>query len=666
MQLQLNSAPSRRARRLSILSSFAFLAAISSCSTPHANHSSEIDQSPKSSEDIETITVLGTNDIHGGIAPLELKSREAQGVAPIHYEAGGVAYLASYVKKLRSELGDRLIWLDGGDEFQGTIESNLNHGAAMVSFFNAAGLNAAAIGNHEFDFGAEPAVATHSDPMSALKNRMREAHYPYLAANIYNRESGKLEPFPNTYPSQIFQAGRIKVGVIGLSTLDTPTTTRPENIQTLQFGDFKDATLREAKKLREQGANVVLITAHAGLFCDLSRTPPGHILRKQTDPQGECDGNQEIVHLLKALPSGTVDGVVSGHTHSVVYHYVAGVPVIEGGANGRYFNLIHLAYDLKQKKLLSERTTIEGPIPVCPMVFKNQGDCNGDRPAPSIGRGPLVRPTFRREEIKADPHVQSAIAPAIDAAKKSKNEVYGKAARPLEHVRERESPLGNLVADAVRQSAKTDFAIMNSGGIRAPIEQGPITYGEIFRTSPFENSIIVLTITGKQLKQILRVGESGSRGFHPVSGLKLRLISPEADAPADDLDGDGKISPWEINRLLEVQTSNGNSIDDRKEYTVAMIDFLVSGGDDYGWIMRQIPAAHRKPTGILAREAIANRIRQLSAEFEKEGGINSVEHPLIDPSAPRMVFEKPKASKSKKGKKRKSHRHKKGHRATTS
>jgi 5'-nucleotidase len=632
---------------------FALLTLGAGCSTTSSTsgHSSEIEHSPTSSADVETITIMGTNDIHGAIAPMELKSRETQGVAPIHYEAGGAAYLASYVKRLRSELGDRLLWLDGGDEFQGTIESNLNHGQAMVKFFNAAGLNAAAIGNHEFDFGAEPANASNTDRLSALKNRMKEANYPYLASNIFDRANGQLESFPNTYPSKLFQAGRIKVGVLGLSTVDTPTTTRPENVQSLEFGDLKDATLREAKKLRQQGANIVLIAAHAGLFCDLTHSPPGHILRRPNDPQGECERNQEIVRLLRSLPSGTVDGVVSGHTHSVVHHYIAGVPVIQGGSNGRYFNLIHLAYDLKNQKLLTDQTSIEGPIPVCPMVFKNQGDCNGDRPAPYIGRGNLVHPTFRRHEIQADSNVQSVIQPAMDTAKKIKDEVYGKAAQPIEHFREKESPLGDLVADAARISTQADFALVNSGGIRAPIEQGNITYGNIFRVLPFENSLVVLSVSGKQLKQILRIAESGSRGFHPVSGLKLKLISPEADAPADDLDGDQKISPWEINRVLDIQTTDGKSIDDRKQYRLATIDFLVSGGDDYGWIMRQIPPNHRKNTGLLIREVTSEHIRKLTAET---GGINSVEHPLIDPSSPRMVFEKPKVSKSKKGKKHRS------------
>ena len=96
--------------------------------------------------------------------------------------------------------------------------------------------------------------------------------------------------------------------------------------------------------------------------------------------------------------------------------------------------------------------------------------------------------------------------------------------------------LTNLVTGA-------QVALMNAGGIRAPWEQGPITFGAVFRTLPFDNEVVKTHVTGKQLKLILRVAESGSRGFVSVSGVKLRVIHPDADAPSSDLNGDGKIDP---------------------------------------------------------------------------------------------------------------------------
>lgn len=134
---------------------------------------------------IEAIAILGTNDIHGALAPFSLKTREASNSLSTSYPAGGVATLAAYIDILRSEWGDHLIWLDAGDQFQGSIDSNSQQGAPMVQFFNATHLTASAVGNHEFDFG-----------LPALKARMSEAHYPYLAANIRDKPQANWRRFP--------------------------------------------------------------------------------------------------------------------------------------------------------------------------------------------------------------------------------------------------------------------------------------------------------------------------------------------------------------------------------------------------------------------------------------------------------------------------------------
>jgi 5'-nucleotidase len=480
---------------------------------------------------------------------------------------------------------------------------------------------------------------------------MREAKYPYLSANINNAATGEAEIFPNTTASRIFELGHVKVGVIGLSTIDTPRTTLPTNVKTLTFTSLHDATLKQAALLRASGAQVIIIDAHAGVFCDLNHGPQGHMLRKPTDAQGQCHGEDEMAKLLHSLPAGTVDGVVSGHTHSIVHHWIAGVPVVQGGASGRYFNIIYLTYDFTHHRVVSDRSRIEGPIPVCPAVFQNQGDCNGDRPAPKNGRGPLITPLFHRVAIHPDSSIQALLAPTFEIANRTKNQIYGQAATPLTANRGGEGALGNLFADALRSAAKTDFAIMNAGGIRADIEAGPITYGEIFRASPFDNTIVTIRASGKQIRNILRVAESGIRGFPPVSGMALKLIHPDVDAPSNDLNDDGKTDPWEINRLVEVRLPGGELLDDRKEYTLATIDFLVLGGDDWAWPISQINPQSIQYTGILTREALASYIRTLTTQ---DGAVNSPKNPLVSTSAPRLSFVRP--AKTKKTRKRRRHR----------
>lgn len=582
-------------------------------------------EATSNSSGLELVAIAGTNDIHGGLAPQIRNTREPEGTPPQTYESGGAPVLASYLRILKKQYGGKFLWLDGGDQFQGTLESNLDRGAPMVEFFNKLGLTASAIGNHEFDFGQE-----------ALRARMTEARYPYLASNIEDRATGALAQFPNTYPSRIVVAGGaangVRVGLIGLSTLDTPTTTLATAVRSLRFASLADATARESQRLRTQGAQVIVLVSHVGLKCLPGRMTPNRALRKISDSQGECGEKDEMVRLLKALPPNTVDAVVAGHSHQIVHHWINGVPVIQAGASGKYLNVLYLYYDPAQKKILPERTRIEGPIPICARVFERQGDCNGDRPAPPQGRGQLIEPRFHGQAVQADSEISSWLGPILAKSEQEKKRVIAQAARPIEHERLKESEFANLLSDAIRDSAKADIGLVNGGGIRAPIEQGPITFGAVFRSIPFDNAVSTLTLTGREVRLILRIAESGSRGFFGVSGVTLKLIDLQDEAPASDLNGNQKIEPWEINRLVEVRTSDGKLLSDTKTYRLATLDFLVNGGDDLGWIMAQLP--HDKiETGKLVRDVFVDYLAARKV-------INSTDAPLVDPNHPRFIFKR--------------------------
>ncbi len=597
----------------------------------------------------QTIAIMGINDFHGALFSRSALTREKPGIDPLPYTTGGAATLGAHVKLLRSVFQDNFILLDAGDEFQGTIESNADEGAPVVQFYNLIGVNAAAVGNHEFDFGISGPDRTARDStqdlQEALKKRMTEAHYPYLSSNITERATHKPWAPKNLAPSTILISGKLKVGVIGLSTESTPVTTRPEYVRNLEFSALKASTLREAKKLRDQGAHIVVALAHAGLVCDRSRHENSGV-QLFSEPTGgtqdaECGASDEIVQLLSSIPKGTVDAVVAGHTHQIVHHWITGVPVIQAGASGQHYNLLYLTYDWKQKKLLTAQTRIEGPVPVCEKVFENQGDCNGNRPAPKKGRGKLVTPVFHGAKIHADSQVEEFLKPLEKRTQEMKLKVVGKAVRPIEHQRQRESEMGNLITDALKKAAGTTAAIANPGGIRANLEQGDITYESVFRAFPFDNAINVLTVTGKELKLILRVAQSGSRGFFPVAGLKLKLIKLESSAPSNDLNKNKKIDPWEFNRLVEVRLSNGKLIDDKRTYTLAIPDFLVNGGDDMGFAIEKLSASRIKRDGAgLMREALVDYLAV-------SGPVNSVENPLVNPNSPRIQQVNPPARRGK-------------------
>lgn len=569
----------------------------------------------------EKITLLGINDLHGYLMPVELISREKNGIEPVAYTAGGAAVLATHIKLQREKYGSRLLVLDAGDEFQGTIESNSYAGKPVVDFYNSIGVAAAAIGNHEFDFG-----------QGALKQRMSEARYPYLSANVALKKTHAYPDFPNTKPSTLLTAGNVKVGVIGLSTVSTPVTTRAINVANLDFTDSAEAVLREQKNLRAQGADVIVILAHIGTHC---RPASGlrSLVHAQTSTEADCDPKEELNVLLKKLPKGSVDAVIAGHTHRILHYWIEGVPVIQDGAYNRYYNMIHLVFDHSTRKVVSQLTRIEGPIPICERVFANQSDCDGEREAPTNGRGPLVKYELYGKTIAADTETEALLSPVRADTDRIKNKVVGEAVRPVEHDRRSESELGNLLADALRYKTGADVAIVNPGGIRTSIDQGPITYEEVFRAFPFDNVVSVLKVTGRELKQIFRVAQSGSRGYFPFSGATVKLVPIEKIAKATDLNHNGKLEPWEVNRIRQIKLDGQKRpIQDSKLYKLATIDFLVTGGDDMKWPMDQVAKDRVQiDSGILVRDAFIEYLAHV-------GPVNSPSNPLVKKEARRLIF----------------------------
>ena len=152
---------------------------VSACASPHGAPPASPEptppeqawQSPGADED--TIAIVGINDFHGSLLPKERKLPDGRIV-----RSGGASALAGMLQILKEETRGRLLVIDAGDEWQGTIESNQVKGASVVEFFNRIGVSAAAIGNHEFDFG-----------IPSLHSRFREAKYPYLTGNIFEKKS---------------------------------------------------------------------------------------------------------------------------------------------------------------------------------------------------------------------------------------------------------------------------------------------------------------------------------------------------------------------------------------------------------------------------------------------------------------------------------------------
>ncbi len=561
--------PSRVARLLLSASLLAGLA----CGTPTA---AVAPREPAPAAAPLRLTIVGTNDWHGWAEPHQAHTKDGATV-----EEGGLALYASVVKQLRKETGGRLLVLDAGDIFQGTLVSNLSEGAVMVDAFNALGVDAVAVGNHEFDYGpvgpAVVPVAAGDDPVGALKARIAQAQFPFLAANIVEASTGA--PPGWLRGTTLRDVGGVRVGIIGLITVETPNTTNPVNVAGLRFLPLAPTAKAAAEQLRAQGAQVVVVVAHAGGKCEDLRNP--HDVTK-------CNPGEEIFAMLNQLPPGTVDAVVAGHTHRAVGHFVNGTPVIETSALGRSFGLISLEMDSSTRRPLAASTRIEAEVALCERVVEGTLRC--DASALEKGR-PLVAASFHGQPLHPDGAMQQRLAPALAAVAQVQAQPLGvEVPVTLRREGNGESALGSATADALRRMEGADVGLLNAGGFRADLAAGPLTYGHLYETFPFDNQVATLQLTAAELRGLL--GAILAHGRVPQqSGLKLAVAA----------------CPGGL-QVMGVALADGTALQDGRLYRVVLPDYLARGGDGLQAFMKTLPPerldlGERRPQNL--RDALA-------------------------------------------------------------
>ncbi len=552
---------------------------------------------PQSSEPVRVV-IVGTTDVHGWFNGHEERARGNE--TGVRY--GGVATLTSYLDALRAENDGRVVVVDSGDMFQGTLESNIAEGEPVVLAYNLAGYAAAAVGNHEFDYGPigpEVVADTPSeDPRGGLKRNAKLAKFPLLSANLIENATGATPAWAKK--SIIVDAGGVRIGIIGLSLPDTPLRTIPANVKGLTFTDPVEATLETARELRAAGADAIVVIAHIGGRC-----------RNQHDPSdlASCEMNQDAVVYLQSLPPGTIDAYFAGHTHAQMRHFINGVPATQGLAFSQEFSAIDLWIDRKAKRVVSKRTEIRPLTMICSQVYAGTERCD-PRNAPAGAA--LVPRVFAGRTIVPDARIEAMAKPYLDRVAVRKNEKLGLTAlAPFTRNYSRESELGNLLTDALRDFTGAEIAFFNSGGIRANLRTGDLIYGDIFGVSPFDNYPAVVMMTGAQILEGLRASSSGSSGVLQVSGMRY-VIDEALDAEKPEA---------QRNRLVSATLENGEPIDPARIYKVAMLDFLVVGGDGLSSAMKDIPADRitiyqDKPVRDAIIEALQKRGTPLQPKIE--------------------------------------------------
>jgi 5'-nucleotidase len=514
-----------------------------------------------------TISIVGTSDLHGHVAALP--------------------WLGGYLRNLRAARdAGAVIVVDAGDMFQGTLESNLAEGAPVVDAYNALGYNAAAIGNHEFDFGpAGPAPSPTKpgdDPQGALKARAAQASFPFLATNIVMRGSHKELPWRNVLSSTLVDAAGVKVGIVGVTTASAPRSALPANVAGLDFLPLATSIAQESRRLRARGAKVVIAVAHEGGACQ-SFTDP--------DALESCDARSEIFSIAERLPKRSVDVIVAGHTHQAIAQRVAGIPIIQSYCNGRAFGRVDLTVEHATGKVLASR--VEEPHEICPASTPDT--C---KPGTYLGR-----------PVEKDLAVEALLAPAFaNARQKSEEQLGVEVVRPLPHNRGRETALGNLLADLMRAARPgADVAVINGGGMRAALPKGPLTYGHLYETFPFDNAFASTRISVGQLRKVIARSLGRSQSLISLSGVRVQARCKGGDVE------------------VALSRSNGTALSDETMLSLVTTDFLATGGDGF-FGDPGIPFQIGPPI----RDEMAEVLR-------KRGGRLSPEDPtLLDPDKPRF------------------------------
>ncbi|MBI5160109.1 MAG: bifunctional metallophosphatase/5'-nucleotidase [Micrococcales bacterium] len=516
-------------------------------------------------------------------------------LADLHGHVEALPLYAGYVDAVRGKPGHTVLLVDGGDMFQGTLESNLGEGDVVVEAYDALGVAAAAIGNHEFDFGPEgPAAIPASptdDPRGALRARARQARFPFLLANV-TREDGRPLDWDNVVPSVVVALGSLRVGLVGVTTLATPTTTIAPNFAGLRVTPLADAIVREAASLRARGASVVIALAHAGSSCT-SFDDPADV--------SSCEPESEVFDLARALPAGTVDLIVGGHAHGGVAHVVGGVPIIEAPAYGRAFARANIVIDRATGRPVS--VTPLPPHELCPP---------GDPPrcSPSSYEGAPVTAAARLERV---------IAPAVARADGVRSRPIGaRATAPLARSHDEESALGNLFADLLLASVPgAHVAVMNGGGLRADLPAGELRFGALFTAMPFDNRVATLRLTGTELAAVVLRNLGSDDGILSLAGVTAEVTcAPEGGNPA-----------------VRLRRANGRTVRPRDLLTVVASDFLVMGGSAVFSDTERAPARVSISDRLL-RDALADQLSRRAEPLDPAR--------LFDPARRRLAYPGPR------------------------
>jgi 5'-nucleotidase/UDP-sugar diphosphatase len=499
-----------------------------------------------------TLVVCHSNDVHGGV-----DSSEASFMNPeFPPQLGGgasAATLIDYMRQYSHENGDGFLLLDTGDIFQGTLVGTKTKGDAVVRYMNEVGYDAWVLGNHEFDLG-------RSVP-EMLEN---EADFAVLSANVYDTSGGVWKHFARPYIIKDY--GKVKVGIVGITTTGTVREAFKENIRNLFFAPEVTTLAAYRDTLRAKGCDIVIAACHLGLPFD--RWQAWDEVEKREKAGWKSDYAANAMELARRVPG--IDVLFAGDIH-VGYQEpwvdpVNHTPCFQGYGRGTNLLAVRLTFDLATKKLVG---------------WKNFQD-----------EGTLI--TLLSDRFPRDRKVAQDIDTSVRRVEKGFNDKIGEAVIPVTRGGENESLMGNLICDAMLWKMKGDISITNKGGVRTDLPSGNITPRDVFNVLPFDNTLGTVMVTGKFIKDMLEAKVVyGGSGLY-VAGMRVKV---DRSRPAGD-------------RVVSLEIG-GKPYEPDSSYRLVTTDYLLEGNSG----MEKLASLRSQAaieSGVYMRDAVIEYIREHS------------------------------------------------------
>ncbi len=494
------------------------------------------------------LLLLATTDFHGAIEGKKVKARDGTEV-----EIAGARTLAATTAAYRryaESLGAVTVHVDAGDIFQGTLSSNLFEGKPVIELFNRMGVDAVALGNHDFDYGPSGpgSVPTQAsdNARGALEERMTESLFPWLSGNLRGA-SGSFKD--KLLSSHVVQKGNVRIGIIGLSGTDTLLTTDRRNLDGITFDELQSTVEREVTRLRRSGApDYIIVVAHAGAGC--KDNSPASI-----EDLSSCELDGGVIELAKRIRPGTVDAFVGGHTHRGVFKRINGAFVIQAFSGGSHLGAAWIG--ASSTALRSEQS---GLTTVCSHQTLERGKPTCSATAIAKATAVTAVKIGGRIPLQPDPGLDEALESYLRAAREKAQEPLGVVApRALAKSFRGETELGNAVVDLFQASLPSyDAVVFNNGGFRANLPAGRLVYNDLYSIFPFDSLLAEIELTGAELLRLIRVGIS------PIDG---GLSWSQVEFSSRGCVVDAKI--------------NGVPINASRIYRILTTDFLASGGSGF-------------------------------------------------------------------------------------